>query len=268
MNGVTIQEASGRRNETLSSGVSSGEPQDEHMMAVGTDWLGRVRQLLDFAQENGHTRVPKRYQKNPSLANWVSKQRQQYRRFVDGKTPCSLTAEQIQLLDQIGFCWDASNYTLDRSTHDNEDVKSRKEDELWWERMNELSRSNYSTALDVPRNCDLGVWLQAQRNEYKTWGDDQADRLDALRQFDSYWHQTRRERQWEIRYGELQRYRREHGDCCVPISYQNKQLAHWVSNQRKQWNLRRKGEKSDMTLERIQKLDSIGFTWSRWDDSF
>ena len=92
---------------------------------------------------------------------------------------------------------------------------------------------------------------------------------DALKSFDADWHMTRREAQWERRYRELSDYKRRHGDCCVPVSYgENRKLAHWVSNQRKQWNLRRRNRPSHLTRRREERLDALGFVWNRWEYEF
>ena len=54
------------------------------------DGLGRAfaRKLLElevYRRENGDCLVPKRYRHNPSLGNWVNKQRQNYRKFMRGE---------------------------------------------------------------------------------------------------------------------------------------------------------------------------------------
>jgi hypothetical protein len=60
---------------------------------------------------------------------------------------------------------------------------------------------------------------------------------------------------WEEMFSRLVAYKQEHGDCLVPITYSDKQLAIWVSVQRT--------VKSKGTLEpaRIQRLDELGFVW-------
>lgn len=48
----------------------------------------RLRELEEYRREHGHCSVPRRYRENPSLANWVNKQRQHYRkRMKGGKSP-------------------------------------------------------------------------------------------------------------------------------------------------------------------------------------
>ena len=68
---------------------------------------------------------------------------------------------------------------------------------------------------------------------------------------------------WEERFNDLKDYRKLHGNCNVPQTYQpNKALGNWVNTQRKQYKKFQNGEKSFITKERILKLDSIEFVWN------
>ena len=67
---------------------------------------------------------------------------------------------------------------------------------------------------------------------------------------------------WNLQLEELKKYRKEHGDCLVPNRYNvNQKLGNWVDTQRKHYRLMKKGEKSQMTEERVEKLEAIGFVW-------
>jgi hypothetical protein len=67
---------------------------------------------------------------------------------------------------------------------------------------------------------------------------------------------------WEARLSQLADYRKIHGHCNVPKGYsENAQLANWVRTQRYQYKLHREGKASQMTLSRIQELESLGFEW-------
>ena len=49
----------------------------------------------------------------------------------------------------------------------------------------------------------------------------------------------------------------------VPTKYStNPALGRWVSTQRSQYKLFVDGEKSTMTQERVERLNSIGFVWN------
>lgn len=259
--------------ETPLSAVSMNE-------SAKSGWMERARQLYEFHKQHGHTLVPKRYRDNPALGNWVNKQRQQYRNYMAGNKPCALTDSRVEILNRINFCWDTTKANI-TGTYD---------EHQWWLRFEELrlfclqveSDGAQSTSLLLlPRQTRLGVWLDRQRKIYLesiVYRGNNTTRLHekfseaqiaALSDLDPDWWMSRRQWQWEKRFRELQNYAALHGDCCVPISYfQNKLLANWVSNQRKQYNLRMAGKPSDLTDDRFQRLEAIGFVWNRWEYEF
>ena len=69
---------------------------------------------------------------------------------------------------------------------------------------------------------------------------------------------TKHDQKWWARFGELEEYKREVGDCNVPQKFDaNPQLGKWVFNQRQNYN------KNNLSSERIEALESIGFEWTR-----
>lgn len=272
-------------------------------------WMDRVEQLQEYAAIHRHTLVPKRYKANPALGNWVNKQRQSYRKYLRNEQPCSLTSQHVEILNSIGFCWDASNVTTataatiwsndgESSTGDDDD-----DDDAWWSRLKEFERymassdnygngekSNVTSLLHLPRHAhesssqsppiqNMRAWILDQRRDHQRITNTNAgttssssrlsvQQIEALSAIDPDWWKNKRQVQWDVRYRQLQDYKQEHGDCCVPISYANKQLANWVHNQRKQYNLRLTGKASDLTTERFNRLQDIGFVWNRWEYEF
>jgi predicted deacetylase len=69
---------------------------------------------------------------------------------------------------------------------------------------------------------------------------------------------------WEDRLAELRTFSEMHGQCNLPKDYpQNRVLATWVKNQRRQYKLFLKEQKTSMmTTERVMKLTEIGFDWN------
>lgn len=68
---------------------------------------------------------------------------------------------------------------------------------------------------------------------------------------------------WEQRIAEIEEFRRLHGHVTVPSTYkENMKLATWVKQQRRQYKLFSQGRPSNITLERIEQLQSLGFEWS------
>ena len=66
--------------------------------------------------------------------------------------------------------------------------------------------------------------------------------------------QSKHDEQWNARFKELLEYKAEHGDCDVPAS-QGK-LGNWVRVQRKTYMA------NSLTQDRIDRLNSIDFSWS------
>ena len=210
--------------------VHSGRRHDNTIVTLqATSWMDRARELYRFQQEHGHTNVPRKY---PRIGLWVHKQRQQYRA---GK----LSKERTNVLRQLDF---------DRETTDDDD---------WWEVYHQLQQSHPSMAT-IPPQSRLGQWLHTQRSATLT-----IEQIHALDTIDPHWRWNRHQRVWEGRFAELRAYQQQYGDCCVPISFRdNPSLAHWVSNQRKQYN------KGTLSKERKRRLDAIGFVWNRWEYEF
>lgn len=80
---------------------------------------------------------------------------------------------------------------------------------------------------------------------------------------------------WFKRFEELKDYKVKNGDCNVPQKYhENPSLGIWVNKQRSEYKMFQEGEKSSMTNERQQLLESIGFQWAKqkgqtvWDAKF
>ena len=69
---------------------------------------------------------------------------------------------------------------------------------------------------------------------------------------------SKREQYWWTLFAELDEYKRDHGDCNVPFTfYPNPKLGRWVSNQRQLY------KRKDLSDERIEALERIGFEWRR-----
>jgi len=61
-------------------------------------WNDMFEQLKVFRVENGHCNVARKYKQNPKLGDWVSTQRQYYRKE-------KMSQDRIEKLEEIGFDW-------------------------------------------------------------------------------------------------------------------------------------------------------------------
>lgn len=68
---------------------------------------------------------------------------------------------------------------------------------------------------------------------------------------------------WDELYKALEHFHRQNGHAAPSVRYKgNPKLGRWVMTQRRQYTLLMQGEHSAMTLERIEKLECLGFQWS------
>jgi len=95
--------------------------------------------------------VPKTYASNPFLGRWVGQQREQYKKFQDGKA-ASITPERIKLLNEIEFVWNVR-------------------DALWRQRLEELQElvkvNGFGIAPPRTTHQTLARWLQRQQQAYE-----------------------------------------------------------------------------------------------------
>ena len=148
-------------------------------------------------------------------------------------------------------------------------------DDTWQHHFNELKeyREEYGDC-NVPQqwreNRQLGEWVSTQRDHYRLYQEGKKsqmteERMQALEDIGFSW--DAQEDIWQQRFNELKEYREKYGDCNVPQKWsENPQLGRWVSTQRSQYRLYQEGKKSQMTEERIQALEDIGFSWDAQDD--
>jgi hypothetical protein len=69
------------------------------------NWNERFEQLREFKLLFGHCLMPQQYSPNPTLGQWVSKQRSNWRLCQEGK-PSPMTVERIQELESVEFKWE------------------------------------------------------------------------------------------------------------------------------------------------------------------
>lgn len=115
-------------------------------------WDNAFQQLLIFRAKHNHCLVPYEYDENPSLSQWVKRQRSQYNLFLQGKHS-NMTRERAKLLEDNGFVWDA-------------------QEAAWQERLRELLTfkkkfGHCAVPVNYSDNPKLGTWVKRQRWLYK-----------------------------------------------------------------------------------------------------
>jgi len=67
-------------------------------------WKKNFEKLCLFKLKYGHSRVPVRYEADPKLGTWVTRQRKRYKLLREGKKS-DMTMEQFHDLETVGFEW-------------------------------------------------------------------------------------------------------------------------------------------------------------------
>jgi hypothetical protein len=107
--------------------------------------------LSQYYEQHGHSNVPEDYVDNAQLGQWSMNQRTAYKRYAQGE-PTALTADRIQLLEEIDFRWNLREHQ-------------------WYsmqERLKQYYQENESVAIKSvdTANTDLRGWLILQRYHY------------------------------------------------------------------------------------------------------
>ncbi len=256
-------------------------------------WEERFSELLSYKVEHGDVNIPNEW--HTGLGAWVGTQRQYKKRMC-------LTQEKINRLDEIGFEWDPiemqwrkrfEELIAYKMVHDNLDVpvswptglgswvnvqrtffKNGKLSSEKFQQLNDVSFNwdHHATKWDemfkqllaykiehgnvrVPDEwpSGLGKWIGKQRALKKN-DSLSMDRFLRLSEIGLDWDTL--ESKWDARFKELLAYKSEYRDLKVPVNWTTG-LGRWASVQRK---LFRNGE---LPLERMRKLDEIGFEWER-----
>jgi hypothetical protein len=141
----------------------------------------------------------------------------------------------------------------------------------WEENFNGLMRYRHRTGNCLVPHCykenpTLARWVKRQRYQYTLMMEGQPssamteERVKILEEAGFVWDSQAAI--WEERLEELKAFRKTQRHCNVPTGYsENISLGNWVKCQRRQYMLLKEGKKSNMTTQRVDDLDSIGFEW-------
>ncbi|KAG7338016.1 helicase domain protein [Nitzschia inconspicua] len=115
-----------------------------------SQWEDRFKELLLFLKEHGHLLVPHSYPPNQKLAQWVKRQRHQYKRKQMGQHSTLTDVRQERLLD-VGFIFDSHRA-------------------VWHSRFETLKAFTLANGhCSIPAKFDdgsLNVWIKHQRRQY------------------------------------------------------------------------------------------------------
>jgi hypothetical protein len=141
----------------------------------------------------------------------------------------------------------------------------------WENRLSELAEyrkihGHCNVPISYKENAKLANWVANQRSNYRLHQKGKTSpmtnfRIQELESLGFKWDS--RGAAWEDRLSELADYCKIKGHCNVPKIYsENPKLGQWAGTQRKQYKLHLEGNKSFITLPRIQALESLDFEWT------
>ena len=217
-------------------------------------WADKFQELLDYQKEYGDLHVPRGFEKNPPLGEWVNRQLSLQRKD-------DLPADRWQKLEDIGFPWRVgSGPVRNESTHDKK-----------WHRQYQKLVGYYREHGDclVPTKYDpdqsLGNWVAAQRGLYRK-GLLKSDRMELLEGlhfvFDISFTDpavSHLQRRWDEMFDLLQQYADQHGH--FRVGRREGALGEWVAYQR---TAEREGILDE---SRKQRLVELGFQFTKSRDS-
>ena len=145
-----LDHLSGAEDDTGSVGSDSSAIKFRAYQAE--NWTEKFEELIEFRQIFGHCLVPNAFPENPALAQWVKRQRYQYKLKNEGKRS-TMSDERVAALEEVGFVWDSHSAVWDERLHDLLDYKQANGD------CNVPSR--------YAENRQLAVWVKRQRRQYK-----------------------------------------------------------------------------------------------------
>jgi hypothetical protein len=209
-------------------------------------WEDGFCYLKQFANREGHCRVPRSYKTNDSyrLGPWVSVQRADKEKMEPNHR------QRLEALP--GWTW----YPLS---------------EQWEEGFSYLKhfsdREGHCRVVISYKTNDgyrLGQWVSVQRRTKNAMNLDRQQRLEAL----PGWSWDPSSDQWEVGFSHLKQFADREGHCRVPASYKTDddyRLGQWVTVQRT--------DREKMEPNRRQRLEALpGWSWDalsyRWEEGF
>jgi superfamily II DNA or RNA helicase len=216
-------------------------------------WMKWYRELETYTREHGDPHVPGTHS-NTKLASWVWIQRQRRKGiYKTKKTVDLMAAEQVSLLNKLGFRWGAGGATRGQWSAMLERLTLFKEEHGHCEALSVADGDN-----------KLIVWINTQRLRQARGKMDteRKMRLDAL---GFSWSGKILDLKWNGMHERLKNYHTQHGNADIPYGWKEDQkLARWVNTQRQ----RRKNDR--ITEDQVRLLDELGFTWHHergsWED--
>lgn len=187
--------------------------------------------LIQFKRENGHTRVPHIYKKNPKLGRWCHHIKLSYKKLANGEKPMiKLEQEHINKLNEIGFQWKI-RILVATNREDNQDNFDE-----WLCKLEAFKSTHGHCNVSHFHDDELACWVSSLKSSYRQIREGkrpimrlnrkQINQLDGI---DFDWTDTPTKTllvsnnnntlSWNERYKQLCEYKQRYGNCRVPSKY-------------------------------------------------
>jgi hypothetical protein len=222
-----------------------------------------IAKLQEYKAIYGHCDVPAQSKKLDAkfvpLGNWVHRMREKMKLLEDPlnkKTVWHLTLAHIKRLTDIGFNKTATERKGTQST-------TIQEEEKEFEENLDLLQKTLKEKKAIKDVLNLQYWIGKQRVEYEKFNGGKPSRMTAERLVRlagaGFTFKAKVKMLWEDRATQWREYLAKHGTD--PKRNSQDGLGKWCTDQRVKYHKFKKGEPSNMTQEKIQKLTDWGFRW-------
>jgi len=213
-------------------------------------WEANYLKLINYKIVNGHCNVPRTYKEDSALANFVSRQRYNYRRK-------KLTIDQIKKLELINFEWEGN--------------RQPDYDEVWMKNYTTLkkifSKTGNSHIKKGFADNTMYTWTLQQRMKRRKnkLTQEQIKMLDAIK---FVWNPVSTggspdDDAWLAMLEQLSLYKMKFGDCNVSqLNKDYKKLGRWVNDQRLNYS------RGKLHEHRKELLEELGFIWNTKEYEF
>ncbi len=209
---------------------------------IGKKWDFWYGLMLRYKKQKGNANALAEY-KTPdgfNLGWWQGTQRANYNDGI-------LSADRIKRLEDIGFVWDQIQEAFEQGIRETLRYKEQTGD------------ANAHRSYKTSEGFKLGMWQSTRRRDYKK-GILSADRIKRLEDIGFMWHEERKliSKPWDFWYELTLKYKEQTGDANAPTEYKTTEgfnLGRWQSTQRQDF------KKSTISVDRVKRLEDIGFIW-------
>ena len=212
--------------------------------------------------------MSQRNAQDPSLARWVKKVREKYKKVQKGQNVPSLSPQRIAELNAMDFVW------IVRSSDFNVNFDQHLADLMEFKREHGHTRVPHV----YEKNLKLGRWCHHMKLSYNKLKKGEKpmikvnqEHLDRLEEIGFQWKtryvlaSNKDENKYDFDQGfmKLKAFQTLHGHCNVPADFSNQSLVFWINTLKSSFRQMNEGKRPIMRLSKHQTevLNEMNFDW-------